>query len=269
MDVKIAKLAAIDQASGWAYGTLAVPPADKSRVPLGPAERARSVASPKDFVRQALSAFLSLRKGDDSAASNYLRGCGLFCATDVVSMNGHPAEVKAHWKSGTEGWRQPFATSLQELWRVHERLTAQLALGGVLQKRNDGGLERAIRGIVPKLAKLPEKQDPYEIGKCLLVSGVKIGLDGVHLGLLERNGRVLLALESTDLKSALYLAILSMLSDGTKLRQCKNRSCWNVFGAERGKKFCSQRCLTLDKVHRYRRKKRLATRSRQAAVDRA
>jgi predicted RNA-binding Zn ribbon-like protein len=111
--------------------------------------------------------------------------------------------------------------------------------------------------INPGLGQLMRRTHPQDFDKQLLSYYVSQGLVSVTLGVTPHRRKMVAVALAPDVRSALYVALLSHIVSGTKLKTCARTGCTNLFVVTRPeRKFCTERCQNLAKVKRYRKGRR-------------
>lgn len=265
-EIRSCKVSSVELDSRWAYGNLVVPRHSQA---LGLARLPEfSFAMTRDRALQALFDLDNLPPGNDNLAGQYLRNYGLFALGDCVEIKGHPRRIREWWKKSMSMGTTPFATDLSPFWRFQKRIRAHLQLARLFRGRDELALKRACQEINPQLS---GRRDWFRTSKQLLISGVEVGLASAHLDIHEKavesesrtrkmsrglpNGAIGLVsgIWSPDLRSALYVALLSIIALGDPLEQCKDRGCLRTFIMTRpDREYCSRTCQNRNKQRRSR-----------------
>ena len=258
---------------GWIYGSL-VPASGKSDWVMAAVRATRPYVKASDAglrqerIEDALLDFVQLKTEDTQQAISFLRQYGLFNQGDCVSMKGHPSDIRKYWNEATQSKQTPFATELRSFWWWQKRVLALFTLSRAPQRHHAAALRKACHEINPHI-KLPPSENPIAFSKQFLSYFVSQGLAAVTLGVAPDQGKFVAVAIPADLRSALYMMLLTHLTRGTRLKNCKNTKCRRVYLVTRpDKRFCSARCQNLVKVNRFR-KRRLDSAQSQATRARA
>jgi predicted RNA-binding Zn ribbon-like protein len=239
---------------GWVCGTLAPTEGPPGSVLIA-AQATRPWISQVAVIREedALVDFVNLNPEDTDQIVEFIKRYGQFADGDAVGMASHPDKVKEYWRKAKQLRRTPFATNLASFRDSRERVATMLNLA---QARGESGREAAFQEFLrinEGFGQLMRRTHPRDFDKQLLAYYVSQGLKSVALGVAPHSREMVAVALAPDVRSALYVALLSSIVRGTKLKTCKRKGCTKMF-VERGpKEYCSSYCQNLAKVKRYRK----------------
>jgi hypothetical protein len=213
----------------------------------------------KDFVfpqlpMEALPEFINLEEGNTQQAIDYLRRYGLYSLYDLRTP-GLSDKIQSYWTEAHINRQIPFAIRLEHIWQSQKILGEAIKLA-IAFREND---EAAAISIVESSGYSQREVDIFYKGswpksaRGLFCFSSDILLHGAKLGVKDKNGKLVLTVTSYGFHDALALLTLDYLSQETPVGECQNPQCKKLFFVTRkSKKFCSARCQSLIKVHRYR-----------------
>jgi predicted RNA-binding Zn ribbon-like protein len=260
IDIKlmVARVSDVKEIGGWVCGALSPTSGPPDSVLIA-AQATRPWITQVAAISEedALVDFVNLNPQDIHQIVEFIRLYGLFSFGDVVGMAGHPDDVKAYWKKAKQLGRTPFATNLAPFRDYRERVGTMLKLARSRGKRERDAAFQEFLKINRGLGELMRRTHPQDFEKQLLSYYVSQGLASVALGVAPHRRKMVAVALAPDVRSALYVALLSSIVSGTKLMTCARTGCTNLFVVARSdKRFCTTRCQNLAKVKRYRKRRK-------------
>jgi predicted RNA-binding Zn ribbon-like protein len=259
IDIKlmVARVSDAKEIGGWVCGTLAPTSASPDSVLIA-AQATRPWITQVAVINEedALVEFVNLNLQDTHQITGFIRQYGLFSFGDEVGMAGHPENVKAYWKKAKQLGLTPFATNLASFRDSRERVATMLKLARSRRGRERDAAFQEFLKINRGLGELMRRTHPKDFDKQLLSYYISQGLASVAIGVATHRSKMVAVALAPDVRSALYVALLSSIVRGTKLKTCARIGCINLFVITRPKDYCSVHCQNLAKVKRYRKRQR-------------
>jgi predicted RNA-binding Zn ribbon-like protein len=260
IDIKlmVARVSDAKEIGGWVCGTLAATSGPPDSVLIA-AQATRPWITQVAVISEqdALVDFVNLNSEDTHQIVGFIRHYGLFNSGDAVGMTGHPPEVKAYWKKVKQSSLTPFATDLASFRDSWARVGTMLKLARSRGKRERDAAFREFLKINRGFGELMRRTHPRDFEKQLLSYYVSQGLVSVALGVAPHQSKMVAVALAPDVRSALYVALLSYTVSGTRLRACRRAGCIRLFVVTRpARKYCTAECQNLAKVNRYRKRQR-------------
>jgi len=201
---------------------------------------------------EALFEFVNLPELDVDAAAQYIERHGIFAVENLKRppLAPFPKGVDQFWrKSQTVG--TPFALVVRDFYAAQKEIRNLQRLADALRVRNLKLMGQFV------LAQSPSQNElqPFEISRCRLIlrESIQSGIGELQLGIAEMKTGLIPFLAPADLKTALYLALLDQITRQVPIAECENGRCKKIFErTQPQKRFCSTRCQSLVKVHRFR-----------------
>ncbi len=260
IDIKlmVPQVSDVREIDGWVCGTLA-PTSGRPDSVLTAAQATRPWITQVAAIRErdALVDFVNLKPEDAGQIVGFINRYGLFSDGDRVAMTGHPDKVKEYWKKTVDRRLTPFATNLDFVRDSRDRVASVMKLDRSRSKRERDAVFQEFLKINRSLAGLMRRTHRRDFEKKLLSYYVSQGLALVTLGVAAHLSKMLAVALAADVRSALYVGLLSHIVSGTKLRTCARTGCETLFVVRGPKEYCSTRCQNLAKVTRYRKRRRL------------
>jgi hypothetical protein len=198
---------------------------------------------------EALVDFVNLNPEDVHKIAGFIRKYGLFSDGDRDTKASHPEKVKEYCQKSAQSRLTPFATDVASVRDTQKRVAAMLKLA---RARGKGEREIAFGEFMkvnPDLGKAVRRRHPQDFEKRLLSYYVTQGLALVPLGLEEQHKKMVAVAMTADVRSALYVALLSHIVSGTELKSCARPGCNKLFVVTRkNKKFHSLECQNLASI---------------------
>jgi hypothetical protein len=209
--------------------------------------------------RNALVDFVNLEPRSTYAIVRFIRQYGLFSQGDQAGRAGHPEKVKAFWRD-SKAQHQPFATSNSSVLEARDQVTAILKLARSGRNRDRESAVEELAKENPRFVKMMQLRHLDDFAKQLISHYVSLGLASVRLGVVPSRGRMTAVAFAADVRSALYVAVLSETVSGTYLKECKRAACRKLFVVTRpDKQYHDSECQHLDLMRRRRERQKSRT----------
>jgi hypothetical protein len=207
-----------------------------------------------DIPEAALVDFVNIEHHNVQQALDYFLKYGIFDKENLRLGSHYPEKVRTFWKDSlADGWT-PYAQPLGVFWVEHWEISNLLTVSRGLSDNNPSSVRKACKNLLAtELDTRAFKRDWTQYGKAVISERLTFRLRHAKLGIAEEKGKLVVATAPYGLRSALYLQLITCVTERTPLTECENWKCRKVFVISRpGKKFCSPQCQSVTKVRRFR-----------------
>jgi len=212
----------------------------------------------REIHADALDEFMRLKK-DPAEACGFIKKTGVFSLSDLT-LRRKPALPRhvAKWWKGLPEKSIPFAMDLDVFWEDRGLLAAALELWQAVVERDEQTALHLCEIMAPPLVgKFTRSINVFDLARFYLALVVARGLSNTRFSAVESAGQIVPGVVTAAVRDAMFLRLMTAVSDGEELRKCERNGCGARFApGPHDRVYCSEKCKDADKYQK--RKARLS-----------